>query len=56
MNKNIMVEDTHLEELIKKSKEVKCELDQTPFEDEKKFGSLLKRLLLVHEAMNKLCH
>jgi hypothetical protein len=46
--------NTTLEELIKKSNEVKIELDKTPFEDEKKLISLLRKLLVYCRVLASL--
>lgn len=43
-----------INELIKKSTEVKIELDKTPLEDEKRFISLLKSLLKFHQELDKI--
>ncbi len=42
------------EELVKKSNELKRELDSTPFEDKKKFMSLLKKLMTTHQNLDQL--
>lgn len=43
-----------IEELIKKSTEIKSELDKTPLEDTQRFTSLLKTLLKFHQDMENI--
>ncbi|KAB2334498.1 hypothetical protein F7731_14920 [Cytobacillus depressus] len=42
-----------IDKLIQKSKGIKVELDNTPYEDDKKFKYLLKTLLEVHREMDQ---
>ena len=44
----------NIDELIKKSNELKKELDQTPYEDEKKFTTLLRSLLKIHNDLDEI--
>jgi hypothetical protein len=53
MNSRCEVKE-NIDELIKRSNEVKIELDNTPYEDEKKFIRLLRRLIKVHKDLNEM--
>ncbi|MBT2688618.1 hypothetical protein J7I93_10515 [Bacillus sp. ISL-47] len=54
MTKNNCPVIQKIEDLVKKSNELKRELDLTPFEDKKKFMSLLKKLMSVHKNLDQL--
>ncbi|EWG12143.1 hypothetical protein [Cytobacillus firmus] len=54
MTKNNCPAIQKFEELVKKSNELKRELDVTPFEDKQKFMSLLKKLMTVHKNLDQL--
>ncbi|MEK3857520.1 hypothetical protein [Cytobacillus sp. FSL H8-0458] len=54
MTKNNCPVIQKFDELVKKSNELKRELDVTPFEDKQKFMSLLKKLMTVHKNLDQL--
>ncbi|KON86126.1 hypothetical protein AF332_04355 [Sporosarcina globispora] len=54
MTKNNCPVIQKFDELVKKSNELKKELDVTPFEDKQKFLSLLKKLMTVHKNLDQL--
>ncbi|WP_436374130.1 hypothetical protein [Cytobacillus sp. BC1816] len=54
MTKNNCPVIQKFDELVKKSNELKKELDITPFEDKQKFMSLLKKLMTVHKNLDQL--
>ncbi|MDF2037875.1 hypothetical protein LIT38_25375 [Bacillus sp. CMF12] len=54
MTKNNCPVIQKFDELVKKSNELKKELDVTPFEDKQKFMSLLKKLMTVHKSLDQL--
>ncbi|GLB59049.1 hypothetical protein [Cytobacillus sp. NCCP-133] len=54
MTKNNCAVIQKFEELVKKSNELKRELDLTPFEEKKRFMSLLKKLMNVHQNLDQL--
>ncbi|AND42431.1 MULTISPECIES: hypothetical protein [Bacillaceae] len=54
MTKNNCPVIQKFDELVKKSNELKKELDVTPFEDKQKFMSLLKKLMTVHKNLDQL--
>ncbi|MBX9971513.1 hypothetical protein [Cytobacillus firmus] len=54
MTKNNCPVIQKFDELVKKSNELKKELDVTPFEDKQKFMSLLKKLITVHKNLDQL--
>ncbi|WP_264739843.1 hypothetical protein [Cytobacillus firmus] len=54
MTKNDCPVIQKFDELVKKSNELKKELDVTPFEDKQKFLSLLKKLMTVHKNLDQL--
>jgi hypothetical protein len=53
MTKNNCPVIQKIEELVKKSNELKRELDLTPFEDKQKFMCLLKKLINVHKNLDQ---